>query len=193
MSTLSVFDIDDTIFRTKAKALIVKDGVIVRKLDSKELQNYKLQDGEQLDWSEFRSAEFFYETSTPIIQTIHIAQQLIQQKKREPNDKIILITARPNLDDKEKFLSTFRKYGLDTDSMYIERVGNQGTGYGSIVAGRKVRAIKQHLTSGNFNLVQMFEDSRINLNAFIRFSYSYPHIAFHAYLVNPAGKVIPFK
>jgi hypothetical protein len=193
MATLTAFDIDDTLFRTKARTLVIKDGKVVNRLDSKQIQEYQLKEGESYDWTEFASAEYFFETSVPIVHTINLAKKLIAQKKREPNDKILLITARPDLDDKDKFLSTFRKHGLDTDQMYVARVGDNESASGSVIAARKVRVIKQHLTTGNYNLVQMFEDSKTNLKAFIRFSNSYPHITFHAYLVNSAGKIVPFK
>lgn len=193
MSTLSVFDIDDTLFRTKAKALVIKDGEVIKQLDSQQIQSYQLKEGESYDWSEFASAEYFYETSVPIVHTINLVKKLIAQKKRESNDKILLITARPDLDDKEKFLATFRKHGLDTDQMYVVRVGDNVGASGLVIGNRKIRVIKQHLTNGNYSLVQMFEDSKVNLNAFIRFSYSYPHIAFHAYLINSSGKIVPFK
>ena len=42
--------------------------------------------------------------------------------------KVIIVTARPNFDNKKTFLDTFRKQGIDIDKIYVERAGNLGTG-----------------------------------------------------------------
>ena len=39
--TLTIFDIDETLFHTKAKVAVVKDGNVVRMLDNQEFNTYK--------------------------------------------------------------------------------------------------------------------------------------------------------
>ena len=54
--TLTIFDIDETLFHTKAKVAVVKDGKVVRMLDNQEFNTYKRKAGEEYDFKEFRSA-----------------------------------------------------------------------------------------------------------------------------------------
>jgi len=43
---LTVFDIDETLFQTKAMVKIMKDGKLVRSIDNQEYNTYKLKPGE---------------------------------------------------------------------------------------------------------------------------------------------------
>ena len=38
---LTIFDIDETMFITKAKVKVVKDGKVIKKLDNQEFNTYK--------------------------------------------------------------------------------------------------------------------------------------------------------
>lgn len=194
MSVLSCFDLDGTLFKTKAKTIVLKNGKPIRELDDKELQHYKLKEDESFDWSQFESAEFFYKNAIPIKKTLAFAKGLIDKKRKSPTDKIIVVTARPPVDNISKFLGTFRKHGLDTDQMKVERVGDWTKSYDAPkIARQKTYVIKKHLSYGQFNMVQMFEDNKDNLRTFIKFSYTFPHIEFNAYHINSVGNIIPFK
>ena len=61
---LTIFDIDETMFITKAKVHVVKNGKIVKKLDNQEFNTYKKKPGEEYDFGEFKNAEVFQKTST---------------------------------------------------------------------------------------------------------------------------------
>jgi hypothetical protein len=43
--TLTIFDIDETLFHTYAKVAVVKDGNLVRMLDNQEFNTYKRKKG----------------------------------------------------------------------------------------------------------------------------------------------------
>ena len=60
--TLTVFDIDETLFKTEALVDVVKDNAVVRQLYNQEFNLYKLQEGESFDFHQFMSAENFKET-----------------------------------------------------------------------------------------------------------------------------------
>ncbi len=47
--TLTIFDIDETLFHTKAKVAVVKDGRVVRMLDNQEFNTYKRKPGEEYE------------------------------------------------------------------------------------------------------------------------------------------------
>ena len=60
---LTIFDIDDTMFKTKARVKINPSGKV---LTPKQFNTYKLGKGESFDFGEFKSAEIFKKTAVPI-------------------------------------------------------------------------------------------------------------------------------
>jgi len=44
---LTIFDIDETMFITKAKVKVVKNGKVIKKLDNQEFNTYKKKPGEE--------------------------------------------------------------------------------------------------------------------------------------------------
>ena len=47
---LTIFDIDDTLFRTTAQIKVVKDGKFIRSLNNQEFNTYQLKTGESFDF-----------------------------------------------------------------------------------------------------------------------------------------------
>ena len=120
-------DIDETVFRTFAEIKVTKGGKEIHSLNNQEFNSYKLKDGEEFDFGEFRSAEKFNKTSVPIPQTIkRIKKMLSRIKETGSKSKIIFLTARADFDDKKTFLATFEKNGISMDkaNVYVERSGN---------------------------------------------------------------------
>ena len=103
---LTIFDIDETMFITKAKVKVVKNGKVIKKLDNQEFNTYKKKDGETYDFGEFKNAEVFKRTSTPIARMINKVKAILKNATRA-GSKVIIVTARPNFDDKKTFLDTF--------------------------------------------------------------------------------------
>ena len=182
---LSIFDIDDTLFHTTAKVAVVKDGVVVHKLSNQEFNTYNLATGETFDFSEFRSAEKFYDESTPMEPMMCIARQRLQRAKQSGKSRVIMVTARANFDVKEKFLDTFRKHQFDIDSVRVERAGNINNS--ASVALKKATIIRQYLQQGTFNQVNFYDDALSNLNAFLSLQTEFPNIQFDAYLASTQG------
>ena len=60
---LSIWDIDETLFKTTAKVSVVKNGEVVKQLDNKEFNTYKLKSGESFDFTEFKDSKHFRDTS----------------------------------------------------------------------------------------------------------------------------------
>ena len=125
---LTMFDVDETMFKTKAKVKVVnKNGKVVKKLDNQQFNLYKKKAGEEYDFGEFKNAKVFNRTSTPIARMINKVKVILRNAVRK-GSKVIIVTARPNFDDKELFLDTFRNQGIDIDKIYVERAGNLGAG-----------------------------------------------------------------
>jgi len=119
--TLTIFDIDETLFHTKAKVAVVKDGRVVRMLDNQEFNTYKRKPGEEYDFREFKSAEVFRRTSTPISKMINKAKAIVKAKSN-PHSKAIIVTARADFDDKDMFLQTYLKAFLELQAEYPDVV-----------------------------------------------------------------------
>jgi len=182
---LTVFDIDETLFKTNSLIYVMKDGEIVKKLSNQEYNNYKLRDGEEFDYREFRNAETFDKTSIPIWTMIDKAKAIIKNAVKK-GSKVIMITARADFDDKEKFLSTFRRHGIDIDNVYIERAGNLNLGS---TAKNKKYLFHKYLRGGKYNRVRFFDDSMNNIRSFKSLEKEYPDIKFYPYFVTHEGKV----
>lgn len=180
---LTIFDIDETLFHTKAKVDVIRDGEVIRSLDNQEFNNYKLMPGEKFDFHQFRSAEVFFKTSTPIGKMIGKMKSILRNAIRK-GSRVIVVTARPDFDDKEVFLNTFRAHGIDIDSAYIERAGNLDLGSPS---KNKRFVFHKYLKSGEYGRIRLFDDSNKNLNSFLALRKHYPGVQFEAWFVSNDG------
>lgn len=186
---LTIFDIDETLFRTKAKVDVVKNGEVVRSLDNQEFNTYKLKSDEEYDFHEFRSAEVFRKTSTPIAKMVGKMKAILRNAVKR-GSRVIVVTARGDFDNKEMFLDTFRAHDIDIDSAYVERAGNLGLGS---AAKNKRFVFHKYLKSGDYSRVRLFDDSKQNLNTFMSLQKKYPDITFEAWLVKEDGSTKKFN
>jgi FMN phosphatase YigB (HAD superfamily) len=183
--TLTIFDIDETLFHTKAKVAVMKDGKVVRMLDNQEFNTYKLKAGESFDFKEFKSAEVFRKTSTPIVRMVEKAKILVKSRNNAAS-RAIIVTARADFDNKEMFLQTFRDHGLPIDQMHVERSGNLGI---SSPAEAKKVVFRKYLNTKNYTKTRLYDDAMSNLKAFLELQEEYPNIEFEAWFVNGDGSV----
>lgn len=183
--TLTIFDIDETLFHTKAKVAVVKDGKVVRMLDNQEFNTYKRKPGEEYDFKEFKSAEVFRRTSTPIVKMIEKAKAIVKAKNN-PASRAIIVTARSDFDDKKMFLQTFRDHGLPIDQMHVERSGNLGID--SPAEAKKV-VFRKYLNTKNYTKTRLYDDAMSNLKAFLELQSEYPNVEFEAWFVKEDGSV----
>lgn len=182
---LTIFDIDETLFQTKALVKVVKDGKVVQSLDNQAFNTYKLKDGEKYDFGEFTSAEIFQNSSVPIMKMVQKAKAIIRNAVNA-GSRVIIVTARSDFDDKKKFLDTFRRYGIDIDKVYVERAGNLKLGSS---AKNKRFIFHKYLRSGNYERVRFFDDAMSNITMFKALAKQYPDISFEAYHVHHDGSV----
>ena len=187
---LTIFDIDDTLFHTTAKIIIRKSGKAIKKLTSGDFNSYKLGPGESADFSEFEDAEKFNKESKPITKMFNKAKALLADTHKHPNNKVIIVTARPDSDNKKKFLDTFRKYNFDIDDVRVERAGKI-----SALSAPQSKAIIIHnyLKTNKFNKVRLFDDSINNLKEFLKLEKLFPAVKFKAWHANIDGSVRSIK
>lgn len=182
---LTIFDIDDTLFHTTAQIKVIKNNKVVRTLTNQEFNNYKLQPGEEFDFGEFRSAEKFAKESEPIKPMINTLKRILD---RAANTKVIMLTARADFDDKQKFLDTFEKYGIDMSKVHVHRAGNLPGD--EPPAYKKAIWVRKYLNTGKYNRVNLIDDSMSNLKVFKSLKQEYPTVDFDAYFVKPEGSLV---
>lgn len=184
--TLTIFDIDETLFHTKANVAVVKDGKVVRMLDNQQFNTYKRQKGETYDFGQFKNAEIFRKTSTPIGRMVAKAKIIFANSKKNPHSRVIICTARSDFDNKDVFLQTFRDHGLPIDQIHVERAGNLQID--SSAEAKKI-IFRKYINTKNYVKLRLFDDAPSNLQAFLSLQQDYTNIKFEAYFVNPDGSV----
>ena len=180
-SKLVIFDIDDTLVHTQTKVHVVKDGQIVKSLNSHEFTHYKLQDGESFDFGAFRNAKEFFDNAKPIIPMLNQLKQDIAT-----GNKVVMVTARADFDDRELFLDTFRKYGVDMNKVHVYRAGNM-TGKIQTEEKKKI-IIRNLLNNGRYTKAIMYDDAEPNLQSFVELKKEYPKTKFYAWHVSLEGE-----
>ena len=187
---LTIFDIDDTMFVSKARVRVLnKTTGKVKELTPQQYNSYKLGKDEDWDYGEFKSAKLFYQTATPIARMIAKAKAIIKNATAK-GSKVIIVTARADMDDKKLFIKTFESHGIPMKNVYVERAGNVG---GPNSAANKVVVIKKYLDTGKYARVRLFDDHKENLTALLGLKREYPQVEMFAYLADKNGGVKRIK
>ena len=186
---LTIFDIDETMFITKAKVKVVKNGKVIKKLDNQEFNTYKKKNGEEYDFGEFKNAEVFKKTSTPIARMINKVKVILKNATKA-GSKVIIVTARSDMDDKKLFIKTFESHGIPMKNVYVERAGNMG---GKNSAANKSIIFKKYLKTDEYARVRLFDDHKENLDALLDLKREFPNVEMFAYLANKNGSVKRIK
>ena len=185
-SALIIWDIDDTLFKTTARVIVRKKHGPPIELIGSEFNSYVLAPDEEFDFCQFDDARLFYATSIPIENIWKTAQNTLDNISKHPGSRMVIVTARRDLDDRDLFLDTFRRHGLDMDRVHVFRAGNLN--HGSSAANKQV-IIRGLLTNGDYSQVRLFDDHLDNLRAFLELKQEFPHITFEAFPVGHAGKI----
>lgn len=191
LGSLTIFDIDDTLFHTTAQIAVLKDGKVIQKLSNQEYNTHKLNSGESYDFSEFRDAAKFYHESKPITRMLDKAKAILANSVKNPLSRVVIITARANFDHKDQFLDTFRKHSFDIDKVRVERAGNIEDI--SAPAVKKYVIIHNYLKTGKFDKVRLFDDAISNLTEFLKLRKVFPDVKFEAYLAKHDGSIKSIK
>ena len=179
---LTIFDIDDTMFKTKARVKVIPSGKI---LTPQQFNTYKLGRGEEFDFGEFKSAKLFQQTAVPIGKMIAKFKAILKNAVKS-GSKVIIVTARADMDDKKLFLDTFRSHGIDIDKSHIIRAGNLGM---KSSAEAKAQVFKQFLDTNEYSRIRLFDDDKSNLKALLSLKDDYNDIEFEAWLANDKGQI----
>ena len=187
---LTIFDIDDTMFISKAKVRVKNTNTgKVKELTPQEYNDYKLGNNEVWDYGEFKSSKIFYKTATPIARMIEKAKAIIKNATAR-GSKVIIVTARSDMDNKDLFIKTFEAHGIPMKNVYVERAGNVG---GKNSAANKTVVFKKYLDTNKYARVRLFDDHIDNLKALLDLKRDYPNVEFFAYLADLKGSVKRIK
>jgi len=187
---LTIFDIDDTMFISKAKVRVKNTNTgKVKELTPQEYNDYKLGNNEVWDYGEFKSSKIFYKTATPIARMIEKAKAIIKNATAR-GSKVIIVTARSDMDNKDLFIKTFEAHGIPMKNVYVERAGNVG---GKNSAANKTVVFKKYLDTNKYARVRLFDDHKDNLKALLDLKREYPNVEFFAYLADLKGSVKRIK
>jgi pyrimidine deaminase RibD-like protein len=183
---LVIFDIDDTLVHTQTKVHVVSNGQITKSLNSHDFTHYKLQPDEEFDFGDFRDAREFFTNAKPII-------PMIDQLKHDiaTGNKVVMVTARADFNDRELFLDTFRKYGIDMSKVHVYRAGNF-VGKANTEEKKKI-IIRNLLDKDTYSKAIMYDDAIPNLDAFVSLKEEYPDTKFYAWHVSLEGKASEYQ
>jgi hypothetical protein len=186
---LTIFDIDDTMFVSKARVIVKNKNTGQSKpLTPMEFNSYKLRKNEEYDFGEFRSAKIFYQTATPIARMVQKAKAIISNATKK-GSKVIVVTARSDMDDKNLFIKTFEAHGIPMKNVYVERAGNMS---GSSAENKKV-IFRKYLKTGEYARIRLFDDHKENLTALLDLKKEFPSVEMFAYLADLKGSVKRIK
>jgi len=183
---LVIFDIDDTLVHTQTRVHVLQHGQRQHSLNSHEFTHYKLKPGEEFDFGDFRDAREFFANARPIIPMIDQLKQDIATGNR-----VVMVTARADFNDRELFLDTFRKYGVDMNRVHVYRAGN--------ITGRmqteekKKKIIRDLLNQHSYTKAIMYDDAVPNLTSFLELKQEYPKTKFYAWHVSLEGVATEYQ
>ena len=187
---LTIFDIDDTMFTSKARVRVLnKKTNRIKELTPQQYNSYKLGKDEEWDYGEFKSSKIFYQTATPIARMVAKAKAIIKNATAK-GSKVIVVTARADMDDKDLFIKTFEAHGIPMKNVYVERAGNMG---GKNSAANKSIIFKKYLKTDEYARVRLFDDHKENLDALLDLKREFPNVEMFAYLANKNGSVKRIK
>lgn len=175
------YDIDETLFAHDHNKLRVHvrdkhTGEKVASLTNQQYNTHKLAPNHKYDFAEFRSSKVFKKTAKPI-------HSMISHMKAMHNrgHKVEMVTARQDLDNKDKFAHHMAKHGIDIYKLHVRRAGNVDPNGPS--GPNKAKVISDQIKQNGYKHVHLYDDSQSNLDHFLKLKDKHPQVAFHAHLV----------
>lgn len=155
--TLFVSDFDDTIARTDAKVIVIRDGKRFI-LTPEEYAVYEEQPNDTFDFSEFDKLI----NPRPITRFVNLLKKAIEGKRAE---KVVVLTARGHTGPVAEFL----KMNGITAGVTIAALG-------SADPEKKANYIRKHIQQQGFTRVAFIDDSPKNVEAVKRLRAEFPEV-----------------
>lgn len=191
VKSLHAFDLDDTVFKSPHLKVHVKNehGKRVKSLDTHEFSHHSqkpLPKGHKYDFSDFKSSKKFHQHAKPI----HKMISRMRLHTANKNSKVIISTARANMDDKHKFLHTLKKHGINTKKVHVVRHGDMKGGS----TGEKKRLtfsgyIKKHKVKD----AHFYDDDKNNLKHVLSLKKKHPNTRIYGHHAQSDGSTKPYS
>ena len=173
MSSLYIFDFDDTIANTNSHVRVIKKNGAVDRLDSRQFASYRPEPGDELDFTEFTEA-----SGTLIDDTVDELENAITE---HGVGNVYIVTARSVARPVEQFLHSM---GVSVPEV-VATAGSEG----------KATWLTKQLELNNYTSVYVYEDCRKNITMLRDIVEAYndafpkkPDVAYNAICILPSGK-----
>jgi hypothetical protein len=87
------------------------------------------------------------------------------------NPHVEILTARADMDDKDKFGHHLKKHGIDINKIHVRRAGNLDKG---TPAERKKNIVSNLIKNHGYDEVHLYDDSHDNLTHFLSLKQHHP-------------------
>jgi hypothetical protein len=163
--TVHAFDVDETLVghgkkgKTNVKVHVNDaSGKRVKSLSNQEFNTHKLDKGHSYDFSEFRSAKKFGETSSANKKVIKDVK-----RKQARGQNVHIITARAKFDNPSEFQGHLKKKGVDVP---INKIHYTGGMKGGDIGKKKVDVAKGVAKQSGAKEIHIYDDAAKVHNAF---------------------------
>lgn len=163
MKKLRVFDFDDTLALTDSAVRVFSGDTFVRNLTSHEYKSYKLKPGERFDASEFDKV------INPRV--IKPTMAVLRKVVGKPSPAVIL-TGRGEAQPVREWLGSI---GIRVDD--VVALGKTVANTAALAAAKR-RWIANAIKKSGWQYVEVFEDSRENLDAMESLKTEFPDVKF---------------
>lgn len=149
-----LFDVDNTLIECDIYVYVRKDGKIVKKLDSRQYNSYKLKPGEYYDYTEFSDENLLNNKS------VFLKYWNTLQREYKQGTHIGILTARSNQD---MFYRFFKNNGIDIKNELVFAINDPKLKLrGDSIEERKAEVIKR-LVRWGYDTIVFFDDNEVNL------------------------------
>lgn len=173
------FDLDETLFAHDHDKLKVHvndaSGKRVASLTNQQYNSHKLQPNHSYDYSEFKSTKTFKRSARPIRKMIAKLKAI-----HNNNQRVHIVSARSDFDDKEGLAKHLNKYGIDINRVRFERAGNLKMP----THEAKKKIISDLITKHGLKKVHLYDDHPGNLDTFLSLKKDHPDVEFHAHHID---------
>lgn len=132
--------------------------------------------GQHYDFSEFKSADIFKESASPIHDIISLMNGL-----HNTGHIVEILTARSDFDNQADFAQHMLDFGIDINKIHVRRSGNLNMNSPPLA---KKMVIEDYIKTNSGVLgVHLYDDSEANLDAMMTLADEYPNVKFYAHHV----------
>jgi hypothetical protein len=178
---------DETLFHTFAKVVLLKKDGVTEELCNKKYITHRPDMGDVYMYDQFRDSDYFVKTSRPMEWLRHA-----EVTRNLKNAECVVITGRGNFDDNQRVINHFHAHGFMIEPENFHCVGDDEEATNT--AHAKSRKIDQLLDNPhywmqgwqNYNTVVMYDDHPANLIylQYLSKEHKYAYVNFNGYLIN---------